>query len=179
MRRRRIVLEENRRTFDALVDRFGAAALRHAQRVFMTLEDAQDAVENAFERAWVVVRDGGSVNLSWLLRVIDTSSGDSQTPAPVRQAPALLGEVLRAAASPEGDLRIDLEWVFSGLSIGERHLIELVDMDGWTVATAAKMLGLRQAVARKRLQRARQKLHALLFAAEVGLRAGGEHVRSA
>jgi len=161
-----------------LLERFSIPALRHAERAFDNVEDAADVIGDAFVAAWQIIDDGGSVNLAWMLRFVDNKKRDRERRDRTRESvmPLLVSEALRAAVAPDADLRIELERVLTGLSMEERHLIELLDLDRYAAGEVAAMLGIRQSTVRKRHQRAREKLRELLTAAEVGFQAGDDHV---
>lgn len=167
-----------RRATQKLLDDLAVPALRHAERVFDSFEDATDVMAEAVGAAWRVIADGGSVNLGWMLTFVDNRKRDSDRRDRTRDAtaPLLISEAIRSAVAPDTDLRIELQRVLAALTDDERHLIELLDMDGFSAGEVAEMLGIRQATVRKRHQRAREKLRALLTAAEIGLEAGDDHV---
>lgn len=153
-------------------------ALRHAERVLDDLDEAADVVGDAVETAWRLVERGGSVNLGWMLAFVDNRRRDRERRDRTRDTalPLLVSDAVRSTVAPNADLRIELERILAGLTDEERHLIELLDMDGFAAGEVAGMLGIRPATVRKRHQRAREKLRALLLAAEIGIEAGGDHV---
>ena|GEM_PF-2302420 len=170
--------EERQRATQKLLDDLTVPTLRHAERTFDSFEDAADVMAEAVATAWRIIADGGSVNLGWMLTFVDNRKRDRDRRARTRDvaAPLLISEAIRSAVAPDTDLRIELERVLAALTDDERHLVELLDMDGFTAGEVAEMLGIRQATVRKRHQRAREKLQALLLAAEIGLEAGDDHV---
>lgn len=168
-----------RDTYETLVRTSSVALMRHAERLYPDDRDAEDAVADAFEQAWRAIDAGGVVNLSWLMTCIDNRRRDRDKRERTREKYAgVLSSAARGSAMRDEnvELRVDLGRVLSMLPLPERKLIELLDLDGYTAGEVAGLLGISQAAVRKRHQRARESLGALLVAAGIGLKAGDDHV---
>lgn len=165
--------------FDRLVHESGNRVLRHAERFYEDPNDAQDAVSDAFVRAWQVISAGGRVNERYLLGLIDDRVMDRDRRDRTRKAAwdDLVSRAMSDAARyPDVALRIDLKRVLSALTPAERELVELMDLDGYSAAEVAERLGIRPHAVRRRYQRVHRKLQQLLVAAGIGLKVGDQHV---
>ncbi|MGN7979454.1 RNA polymerase sigma factor [Microbacterium sp. 22195] len=165
--------------FDSLVRESGTRVLRHAERFYEDPHDAEDAVSDAFTRAWQVIHSGGFVNERYLVGIIDNRFKDRDRRERTRKA-AWNDLVNRAMSDseryPDMDLRIDLKRVLSALTPAERELVELMDLDGCSAGETAEKLGIKQAAVRKRHERVHRKLQHLLIAAGIGLKVGDQRV---
>jgi RNA polymerase sigma-70 factor (ECF subfamily) len=159
--------------FGELVRLFEAQALSVALRVLGRPEDARDAVQEGFLRAF---RYLGSYRpdrpfRAWLLRIVLHEALDSRGRGARRLAE---GASLRpgpeaAEAGQERELleaetRRVLEELLRELSPRERAAFVLRDVEGWPTAEVAEALGCRAVTVRRHLSRARRRLRDLLSA---------------
>lgn len=167
-------------TYEALVRTASVPLIRHAERLYEDQRDAEDAVADAFEQAWRMIHAGTTVNLGWLIDCMDDRRRDRDARERTRQAAAdsLVEAVSDSAIAADDDDRthIDLDRLLSMLAADDRKLIELLDLDGYSTDELATLLSINRATVRKRHARARRRLRALLAAANIGLKAGEDHV---
>jgi RNA polymerase sigma factor (sigma-70 family) len=158
--------------FGRVVEPFRAELVVHAYRMLGSLDDAEDAVQDALVRAWngrsTFVREG-SIR-AWLYRIATTASLDAierrarrgrELRLDVEPAPdAVLGA---AGASPGPDARYDARESISLaflralqlLPPRQRAALILRDVLGWSAAEIADLLGTSQPAVHSSLQRAR------------------------
>jgi RNA polymerase sigma-70 factor (ECF subfamily) len=166
--------------FERLVERYDTRLLRIAQNVTHNREDAQDAVQEAFLKAYQHL-DGfreDSKFSTWLIRITVNQSlmklrkqrsmreesldegyqGDEST---------LPREVADWSPSPEeryrsSELRGILIATLQELSPILRAVFVLRDMEGCSIVQTAEILGLSQTAVKARLWRARSQLREML-----------------
>lgn len=151
------------RRFDHLARHAAPRLLGYATRRVDAAADAADVVAEVLLIAWrridrVPADDDEAV--LWLFAVARRVLANHRRGRVRRNA---LAERLRRelAVAPSIDERRDLSAVrdaLQELSAAERELITLHAWEGLTIAEAARVLGIRPATARKRLERARRKL---------------------
>ena len=144
--------------------------LRLARRLTRDEQDAEDAVQDAIERAWRArgqLRDLGAVG-GWLRRIVARSVADAhrrQADVPVGLAGEL--DVLPDVADPADviaaadDERI-LRAALRELRANDQIAIVLHDGAGWTADEVGHLLGVTTEAAYKRIQRARVRLVSVL-----------------
>ena len=168
-----LVLDGDARAFAALFE-------RHRDRIFRSLLHAVDQVHEAedltaavFLELWrrrqsVRVVDGSL--LPWLL-VTATNVGRNAARAR-RRYRSFLSRLPQPEASPDDSTavahRLDAESAaralrarLQALPLKDQQLVELVSLDGVTVAAAAEVLGLNESAAKMRLARLRNRLTAM------------------
>ncbi len=156
--------------FAILFDRHSGPVYRFAWGLADGREDVNDIVQETFLVTWKRRKDirvVGDSALPWLLttcrntaynlnRARRRSAADELSdPAPGTAAWYRQSEHERASE--------ELRWVrgeIARLPDSDRRLCELCLIEGQTYAEAAAALGLKPATARKRIERARTKLHA-------------------
>lgn len=154
-----------------LLRRFEGAALRLALRITGDRSEAEDAVQEAFLRAYRSLArfDPERPFGPWLLKIAAnralTRAGRRRTERPLDEAAG----VADPAPGPESTLagQEDLARVreaLTRLSPGERAVLSLHYEEGLPLAGAAEILGITENAAKVRLFRARQSLLALLSA---------------
>jgi RNA polymerase sigma factor (sigma-70 family) len=150
--------------YEAIVERYRKPLERRCRRM-LGREDAEDAVQQAFVRAWSALRAEGEVRdlRAWLFRiarntaidVLRTSRFDYQE----------LRESLRGAESPEAEaeraavIRKTLAGV-AGLPEAQREALMRIAIEGHSRAEVASQLGLSEGAVRQLVFRARSRLRA-------------------
>jgi len=160
--------------FDALAAPFRGALLVHCYRMLGSIDDAEDAVQEAFVRAWrgraTFTRDVSF--RAWLYRIatnvcLDTierrkRAWGSAGRAEVQPVPEDLLEEPSAGPESRYDTRESISFAFltalQVLSPQRRAVLILRDVLGWRAAEVADLLGLSVPAANSALHRARVAL---------------------
>ncbi len=170
------VLDEAR--FTELSERHRRELQVHSYRMLGNLEQAEDAVQEALLRAWKgrASFDGGPAARAWLYRIVSTTCFDILRAA--KRRPEQIESIadvpwlqpypdalLDAAAQPEGAAirreTVELAYlaVIQLLPARQRAVLLLRDVQGYSAAETAQMLGMSVPAVTSALQRARATLH--------------------
>jgi RNA polymerase sigma-70 factor, ECF subfamily len=132
----------------------------------MTHEDAEDAVQDGFLRAYQALDrfDPGQTFGAWLNRIVANAALDMDRRKKVRNAEELSDAIPDAFHDPaeRGELKERLQQALAQLPDRARSVIVLHDVEGFTHAEIGEMLGIPGGTARSDLHHARQKLRGLL-----------------
>ena len=150
-----------------LMSRHGPSMVRTAWRILGRYggSEAEDVVQEAFLAALTTdALPHGDVG-AWLRSIAARKALDSMRRTGRRQEQALPeeqeGEAEVAAAESPEQARLDVMTVRRGLqllSASDRAVLTLVDLEGFSRAEAARMLGLTRVAIKLRAVRARRKL---------------------
>ena len=157
---------------------FAELVRRHSDRLWAlalrTLRDRQDA-EDALQEALISAFRradsfrGDSAVTTWLHRVVVNACLDRIRRNQVRKAEPLPEEDhdLPATTSTEQDveeglLRLDVQDALAHLNADQRAALVLVDMEGYSVEDAARVLGCAPGTVKSRCSRGRARLAPLL-----------------
>lgn len=164
----------DREAFGALVERYSPMVRRLTRAVLRHPEDADDAAQDAFLSAWNAVRrfDGRSPLGPWLARIALNAARDLRRRRRVRATEAVPAGQPAPGATPDRAadqalLRERLDWALAELP--ERHRLALVlfEVEGYSHAELAALLGIPEGTARSDVFHARRRLRAILGAPEV------------
>jgi len=137
-----------------------------ARSIVLTHEDAEDAVQDGFLRAYQALDrfDPSQTFGAWLNRIVANAALDLARRRKVRNAEELNESIPTAFRDPAegGELRERLEDALAKLPDRARAVIVLHDIEGFTHAEIGEMLGIPGGTARSDLHHARQKLRVLL-----------------
>jgi len=153
------------RAFDELLRRHRDRMWRLALRTLDDPEDAADAVQEACLSAFRAAgRFRGDAAVStWLHRIVINACWDRARRNAVRAALPLPDE---GGAQPDpaeaGGLALDVRSALACLSFDQRTALVLIDMMGYTVKDASRVLGIKPATAKSRCVRGRARLAPLL-----------------
>jgi RNA polymerase sigma-70 factor (ECF subfamily) len=166
--------------FDILVERHARRILRVAQRVTRSREDAEDVVQESFQKAFVHLQEfeARSSFSSWLtriafnealmwLRINHRARVVSMDDLTTREENALLLQICDLGASPERSCsqrereRI-LSFAMDELTPGIRTAIQLFELDERSLKETAQMMGVSVATAKSRVFRGRRRLRETL-----------------
>jgi RNA polymerase sigma-70 factor (ECF subfamily) len=159
--------EGDREAFLQFMDRHQAALFRFCRSLSDRVEDAEDALQETFLAAWRHAdgfRGSGSAR-SWLF----TSARRHVYRAVRRERPEALGDTsdleqlgVEAGWGEEGRTlaNIDLAEAFDRLSTVDQQVLVLRELEGFSNAEAAEILGVELAAIKSRLHRARLRLMA-------------------
>jgi RNA polymerase sigma-70 factor (ECF subfamily) len=137
-----------------------------ARSIVLTHEDAEDAVQEGFLRAYQALDrfDPGQTFGAWLNRIVANAALDLARRRKVRNSEELSDSIPAAFSDPAegGELRERLQKAMAELPERARSVIVLHDVEGFTHAEIGEMLGIPGGTARSDLHHARQKLRTLL-----------------
>jgi len=137
-----------------------------ARSVVLTREDAEDAVQEGFLRAYQALDrfDSAQSFGAWLNRIVANAALDLSRRRKVRAAEELSDthpDVFRDPAE-DRELRERLQSALATLPERARAVLVLHDIEGFTHAEIGELLGIPGGTARSDLHHARQKLKGLL-----------------
>lgn len=156
----------DREGFSGLVKIHQRRAYLVARSVVMTHEDAEDAVQEGFMRAYQAL-DRFDVSQSfgaWVNRIVANAALDLSRRRKVRAADELSDTYASAFRDPaeDSELRERLQAALGTLPERARAVLVLHDIEGFTHAEIGELLGIPGGTARSDLHHARRKLKALL-----------------
>jgi len=161
-----LALEGDSRGFAGLVRMHQRRAYSVARAIVLTHEDAEDAVQEGFLRAYQALAtfDPGKPFGAWLNRIIANAALDLARRKKVRSAEELSDAMPSPFRDPaeDAELRARLQDALAKLPERSRAVIVLHDVEGFTHAEIGEMLGIPGGTARSDLHHARQRLRGLL-----------------
>ena len=156
--------------FEALMRRHFRMAYIIAFAQLNNRADAEDACQDAFFRAWQCMdecRDPARVG-AWIAAVVRNTAHNRRASLRLRQTEALdaaarVPATTRADVHAErGELRAWLSAALAQLSLAQREVILLHDLEGWTHAEIANRLGMSELMSRRHLSDGRKQLRTIL-----------------
>ena len=176
----------DRYAFEELFYRHHRQLYRLAHITSRNSEDAADALQDAMLKAHrkaAAFRHDSAVS-SWLYRIVVNACLDRLRRHRAYPTAALEDEACQIGdPAPRVETAIVVERALMRLPVEQRAAVVAVDMQGYTVAETARMLGVAEGTVKSRCSRARAKLaEALAYfdagaaAAEAGNRDGGAAV---
>ncbi len=159
-------LEGDSRGFAGLVRMHQRRVYSVARAIVLTHEDAEDAVQEGFLRAYQALAtfDPGKPFGAWLNRIIANAALDLARRKKVRNTEELSDSMPSPFRDPaeDAELRARLQDALAKLPERSRAVIVLHDVEGFTHAEIGEMLGIPGGTARSDLHHARQRLRGLL-----------------
>ena len=159
-------LEGDPRGFAGLVRMHQRRAYTVARSIVLSHEDAEDAVQEGFLRAYQAMGqfDPGKPFGAWLSRIVANAALDLARRKKVRSAEELSDAMPSPFRDPaeDAELRARLQNALAKLPERSRAVIVLHDVEGFTHAEIGEMLGIPGGTARSDLHHARQRLRGLL-----------------
>ncbi len=159
----------DRDAFGLLVERYAAQARRVARAVLKDPDDADDAAQDAFLSALVKLDqyDPRRPFGPWLMRIVANAATDRRRRRSVRSAepldPAITGGGSRPDTQAERSaLGARLREALAELPDRRRIAVVLFDVEGYTHAEIAEILGIPEGTVRSEVFHARRKLRTLL-----------------
>jgi len=175
----------DRYAFEELFYRHQRQLYRLAHITSRNPDDAADALQDAMlsaHRSAPAFRHDSAVS-SWLYRIVVNACLDRLRRNKSRPTTVLADEICTVSdPTPRVDTAIVVERALMRLPVEQRAAVVAVDMQGYSVAETARMLGVAEGTVKSRCARARAKLaEALEYfdaekAAEAGNRDGGAAV---
>lgn len=159
----------DREAFGELVERYAAAARRVARAVLGDADDADDAAQDAMLSALVKLGqyDPRRPFGPWLLRIVANAATDRRRRRTVRRTEPL--DVGLAAGGTRPDTTTErralgerLRQALAELPERRRIAVVLFDVEGYTHAEIAGVLGIPEGTVRSEVFHARRRLRALL-----------------
>lgn len=152
--------------FSGLVRLHQRRAYLVARAVVMTHEDAEDAVQEGFLRAYQALDrfDPGQSFGAWLNRIVANAALDLARRKKVRAAEELSDAFASTFRDPAEDRELSerLRAALATLPERARAVLVLHDIEGFTHAEIGELLGIPGGTARSDLHHARRKLKTLL-----------------
>ena len=162
-------LTGERDAFGVLVDRYAAQARRVARAVLGDPDDADDAAQDGFLSALVKLAqyDARRPFGPWLMRIVANAATDRRRRRNVRRAepldPALVGGGPRPdALAIQNELGERLRNALGELPERRRTAVVLFDVEGYSHAEIAGILGIPEGTVRSEVFHARRRLRTLL-----------------
>src|SRR5436309_7415689 len=162
-------LAGDRAAFGELVERYAAPPRRVSPAVLAAPDDADDAAQDGFLSALVELAqyDARRPFGPWLMRIVANAATDRRRRRSVRRAepldPALVGGGPRPdAAAVQSELGDRLRAALAELPERRRTAVVLFDVEGYSHAEIAGMLGLAEGTVRSEVFHGRRRLRALL-----------------
>jgi RNA polymerase sigma-70 factor (ECF subfamily) len=159
----------DRAAFGTLVERFAAQAQRVARAVLQNPDDADDAAQDAFLSALVKLDqyDPHRPFGPWLMRIVANAATDRRRRRSVRQTEPLAPELAGGGARPDREterraLGERLRAALAELPERRRLAVVLFDVEGYSHAEIAGILGIPEGTVRSEVFHARRALRAML-----------------
>jgi RNA polymerase sigma factor (sigma-70 family) len=161
----------DREAFGELVRRYAAKARRVARTVLGNADDADDAAQDGFLAA---LRHLGRYDPArpfgpWLLRIVSNAATDRRRRRRVRAAEAIPATVPSSSLAPDREadrraMHAALRAALATLPERQRVAVELFDVEGYTHAEIAEVLGIPVGTVRSHVFHARRALRDALSA---------------
>lgn len=154
----------DRRAFEELFRRHRSRLYRLARHRTRTLEDADDAVQEAMlsaHRAAGSFRRDAAVG-SWLHRIVVNACLDRARRDSRRPTAEWTGTTVVPDPSGLVETALIIRAALARLPAAQRAAVVAVDMNGYSVADAARLLGVAEGTVKSRRARARDRLAVLL-----------------
>ena len=156
--------------FDLLVRRYMRAAFTIAFRIVGHREDAEDVVQEAFLAALANIRtfDTSRRFGPWLYRIVVTrglnfrKSRSRRRTESLEFAPPASDAPGPAREAERSDLRAEIAAALARLPERQRMVVQFFELDGFSGAEIAEMLGISPGTVRWYLHQARQTLRGML-----------------
>jgi len=162
-------LAGDRAAFGVLAERYAAQARRVARAVLGDPDDADDAAQDGFLSALVKLAQYDSRRPfgPWLMRIVANAATDRRRRRNVRRAepldPALVGGGPRPdAVAVRNELGERLRAALAELPERRRTAVVLFDVEGYSHAEIAGILGIPEGTVRSEVFHGRRRLRALL-----------------
>ena len=158
-----------REAFGQVVERYLPRAMALAMRLLRHREDAEDLVQDAFLAALQHI-DGFDLSRPfwpWLSRIVVNRGLDMVSSRTARGTDSLAEDVTDGRPTPaesaeSGEIRDEFERTLGELPARRRLVVQLFEVDGFSVAEIAKLLDSSPATIRWHLHMARRQLRSAL-----------------
>ncbi|MDQ3286295.1 MAG: sigma-70 family RNA polymerase sigma factor [Actinomycetota bacterium] len=165
----RIQNDDDRRAFSELVRRHQAVVYRACYRVLGNREDARDASQEAFLRAYrrLDTFQGRSAFKTWMLRVAMNVSLNQRSRRELPRTSIDSAEPISGLETPEAELMkseaaTQLHQALQTVQSNHRAAVVLRDLEGLTYRETAEALGIAEGTVKSWVHRGRRRLKELL-----------------
>jgi len=162
-------LAGDRAAFGVLIERYAGQARRVARAVLGDPDEADDAAQDGFLSALVKLTqyDARRPFGPWLMRIVANAATDRRRRRQVRRAEPLDPGLVGGGPRPDADavrseLGEHLRAALAELPPRRRAAVVLFDVEGYSHAEIAEMLGIPEGTVRSEVFHARRRLRALL-----------------
>jgi RNA polymerase sigma-70 factor (ECF subfamily) len=162
-------LRGDRESFDEIVDRYEVPLYNAAYRITGSVEDARDATQNAFVKAFEKLDTYNPEYrfFSWIYRIVINQSLNMVDKR--RNESAIDGNFPSSAVNPENAFRRtesaeQIEAALQELDPNHRTMIVLKHIEGFTYHEISELLGIPEKTVKSRLFTARRRLRSVLNA---------------
>jgi RNA polymerase sigma-70 factor, ECF subfamily len=159
----------DRGAFGDLVERYADQARRVARAVLQDPDDADDAAQDAFLAALVKLDqyDAQRPFGPWLMRIVANAATDRRRRRTVRRSETLEEGLVAGGARPDAVAEREallgrLREALAQLSPRRRLAVTLFDVEGYSHAEIAEVLGIPEGTVRSEVFHARRRLRTLL-----------------
>lgn len=159
----------DRDAFGELVERYADQARRVARAVLQDVDDADDAAQDAFLAALVKLHqyDAQRPFGPWLMRIVSNAATDRRRRRTVRRSESLQEGLIEGGARPDAvaeraALNDRLRGALAQLPPRRSLAVTLFDVEGYSHAEIAEMLGIPEGTVRSEVFHARRRLRTLL-----------------
>jgi RNA polymerase sigma-70 factor, ECF subfamily len=159
----------DRDAFGELVERYADQARRVARAVLQDADDADDAAQDAFLAALVKLHqyDAQRPFGPWLMRIVSNAATDRRRRRTVRRSESLQEGLIAGGARPDtvaerAALNDRLRGALAQLPPRRSLAVTLFDVEGYSHAEIAEMLGIPEGTVRSEVFHARRRLRTLL-----------------
>jgi RNA polymerase sigma-70 factor, ECF subfamily len=161
----RRAMSGDREAFGQIMERYAGPARRLCRAILRDLEDADDAAQDAFLSAWVKLGqyDPRRPLGPWLMRIVANAAKDRRRRREVRRTDELSESMPSSAAGPdrEAHRRLLQEVLMNALAeLPDRYraAVVLYDVEGYSHAEIAKIIGVPEGTVRSDVFHARRML---------------------
>jgi RNA polymerase sigma-70 factor (ECF subfamily) len=160
--------EGDREAFGELIERHAPAARRVARSILRHREDADDATQDGFYSAWRNLGrfDTGRPFGPWLIRIVINAAQDLRRRRAVRATEPLPAETATSSTPARSYERAEfgrrVDAALAELPERQRLAVVLFDVEGYSHAEIAQLLGIPVGTARSDLFHGRRALRARL-----------------
>ena len=165
----RAALDGDATAFAVLVDRHARAALRYATRMLGSVEDAEEATQEALLRAHRALGryDGRTAFRTWLMSILINRCRTALLQRRRRTARVILDDVAVQRAHVDGDasnaeLRLTIERALAELEPGQREAFLLKHVEQLSYEEMSAATGVGVSALKMRVQRACERLQVLM-----------------
>ena len=161
----RRAMSGDREAFGQIMERYAGSARRLCRAILRDPEEADDAAQDAFLSAWLKLGqyDPRRPLAPWLMRIVANAAKDRRRRRDVRRTDELSESTPSAEAGPDREtdrrlLEAELQDALDELPVRYRAAVVLYDVEGYSHAEIAKIIGVPEGTVRSDVFHARRML---------------------